>query len=369
MMVAIDADDATGLHTAAPTPGHRDAPKRRWGLVVRIVGSIVLLALLVWRMPDFDPSELLPERSPATFAWLAGSAGALLVAFMLQTLRWSFVLRALDHRLRFRRLFAQFLAGQFVSNVLPTAFAGDLVRISRTGRDIDDRPHAFASIALERLTGWMVLPFISLTTLALWPEGRSLGGPTLTALLVDIGTLGALVAILVVAANRRWSTAARTATGWRRWIGAVHLGIDALRVRPHLAGATVAAGLAFQLTQCVSVWFAARALEVHPATLVAVLAFFPPTAIGQNLPVGFGGLGVREGGFVLFFGALGASDERAIALGLATYLVTVITSSLGAPSFALGGGRRALEEEAAEEELPESEHSEPVDTASGSATP
>lgn len=349
-----------------------EAPKRRWGLVVRIVGSIALFGVLVWRMPDFDPSELLPERSAATFGWLAGSAATLLLAFFLQTVRWSFVLEALGHRLPFRRLFGQFLAGQFVSNVLPSAVAGDIVRIARTGRDIDDRPHAFASIALERMTGWMVLPFISLSAFALWRPGRELGGATLTAFLVDAGTLVALVVVLTIAANRRWSTAARTATGWRRWIGAIHLGIDALRERPALALATVASGLAFQLTQCLSVWFAARALQVEPVTLFAVLTFFPPTAIGQNLPVGFGGLGVREGGFVLFFGALGVSDERAIALGLATYIVTVVTSVLGAPSFALGGGRRQIEEELALETLPEElieELEEVADAATVRATP
>ncbi len=63
--------------------------------------------------------------------------------------------------------------------------------------------------------------------------------------------------------------------------------------------------------------------------------------------MGFGGLGVREGGFILFFGALGVSDERALAFGLSTYLITVVVSAIGAPSFALGGGRRELRLDAA----------------------
>ena len=83
-------------------------------------------------------------------------------------------------------------------------------------------------------------------------------------------------------------------------------------------------------------------MQIGPVTVAATLAFFPPTAIGQNLPVGFGGLGVREGGFILFFGALGVSDARAISLGVVTYLVTVVASSLGAPAFALGGWRTEL---------------------------
>jgi len=307
----------------------------------------LLFGLLIWRLPDFDPAEMVPTWDAGTVAWLAASALVLLAAFALQTLRWDQVLRALGHRVPFARLFDQFLAGQFVSNVLPTTFAGDIVRIARCGRDIDDRPVAFASIALERLTGWLVLPTISLITIALAPQVRGLGAATWTALAINVVTLGALIAILVVAGLPRWSGSARTAPGWRHWIGSVHLGILALRSTPRAVARTLAAGVGFQLVQCLSLWCAARALDIEVVGLVAVLAFFPPTAISQNLPIGFGGLGVREGGFVLFFGALGATDERAVALGLVTYLITVATSALGAPSFIRAGGRRALEADTA----------------------
>jgi uncharacterized protein (TIRG00374 family) len=305
--------------------------------MVRIVGSIVLLGLLIWRLPDFDLSELVPEWTPAVAWWLVASTATLLFAFVLQTLRWDAVLVPMGYRVRFRRLYSEFLAGQFVSNVLPTAFAGDVIRIARLGRDIGDPAPAFASVALERLTGWVVLPTISLMAIALEPEFRSLGAATTTALAIDLVTLLALVGVLFVAANRRWDRPAASARGWRRWLASIHLGITAIRRHPRSVAWIALAGVAFQITQCLSIWMAARALDVEAVTLAAAFAFFPPTLISQNLPVGFGGLGVREGGFVLFFGALGASDERAIALGLVTYLVTVVASSFGAPFLALGG--------------------------------
>ncbi len=298
-----------------------------------------MLGLLAWQLPDFDPAELVPEWTPAVAWWLIASTVTLLVAFALQTARWDAVLRPMGYRVRFRRLFSEFLAGQFVSNVLPTAFAGDVIRIARLSRDIGDGPAAFASIALERLTGWLVLPTISLVAISLEPEFRSLGAATTTALIIDAVTLTALVAILLVAANRRWDRPAADATGWRRWLGAIHLGLTAIRRQPKAVAWIAFTGLAFQLTQCLAIWMAARALGVEAVTLVAAFAFFPPTLISQNLPVGFGGLGVREGGFVLFFGALGASDEQAIALGLVTYLVTIVASSFGAPFLAIGGQR------------------------------
>ena len=142
------------------------------------------------------------------------------------------------------------------------------------------------------------------------------------------------------------NTLLRTATGWRRWLGSVHLGLDAIRNHPSSTVGIVVAGAAFQLTQCLSVWMTARALEIPAVTIVVALAFFPPTAIAQNLPVGLGGLGVREGGFILFFGAMGAPHARAVALGLVGYLLTLAPSALGAPAFALGGWRRELQRRA-----------------------
>ncbi len=254
------------------------------------------------------------------------------------------MLDALGHRVRFGTLFVEFLAGQFVSNILPAAIGGDIVRISRLGRQIGDRADAFASVALERLTGWLVLPGISLLTIAATPSLHHLPRhATAVAVAVDLVALGGLVAIIVIAAQRRWATAAATATGWRRWLGSVHLGIDSIRRHPGRVARVIAAGIAFQVTQCLSVLLTATALRVPEVGLVATLAFFPPTAIAQNLPVGFGGLGVREGGFVLFFGALGVVDERAVAIGLVGYVITIVASSLGAPAFAFGGRRRALD--------------------------
>ena len=292
---------------------------------------------MFWQLPDVEISELFPPLTAATWAWLIAATATLFVAFGLQTLRWEAVLVAMEYHLRYRRLLSDFLAGQFVSNVLPTAFAGDVVRIARVGKEIDDYPDAFASVALERLTGWLVLPSISLIALAVSPEFRGLGTATTVAVTIDVITLGALVAILAVAASRRWSNRALNATGWRRWLASIHLGIDAIRNHPGSIASIMGAGVAFQVTQCLSIWMIAKALQMPEVTILAAFAFVPPTLIGQNIPAGFGGLGIREAGFVLFFGALGADESRAVALGLVFYLITVLSSAAGAPFLAVGG--------------------------------
>ncbi len=323
-----------------------DLPRRlphndwRW-IGLRLGVSVVFLAVLIWRLPEVSLSDIVPELTAAAAGWVLIAVVVHLVAYGLQTVRWSVVSETLGVSLPFRRLLSHLLAGEFVSNALPTSFGGDIVRVMRQGRDSGDYADAFAATALERLTGWIVLPLLSLLALLVQPDFRSLGAATALAVAIGVGTLLALGAVLWVAGHERGGGRLLGREGWQRYLATVHLGIIAFRHRPRRVLGVLAAGLGFQILQCVSVWAAARALGIGQVTLLAAFAFFPPTAIAQNLPFALGGLGVREAAFVIFFGALGVADADAIALGLLVYIVFVLASLAGAPSFAFGRRREA----------------------------
>jgi uncharacterized protein (TIRG00374 family) len=318
-------------------------PTNNWrSTLLRLVVSLAFLALLFWRLPDVSLDDVLPELSAAAFGWVAAAVAVHVVAYLLQTLRWSTVSDTLGIHLAFRRMFSHLLAGEFVSNALPTSFGGDVVRVVRQGQDSGDFADAFAATALERLTGWLVLPLLSGVALVADPDLLHLGTATTVAIITNVVTLVALVAILWAAGHERLAGRLIGSGGWRRYLAAVHLGIISFRHRPRRVLAVLAAGLGFQLLQCVSVYCAARALQLPQVTLLAAMAFFPPTAILQNVPLALGGLGVREAAFVLFFGALGVPDASAIALGLLVYLVFIAASLAGAPSFVLGRRRQVL---------------------------
>ncbi|MGI9579172.1 MAG: lysylphosphatidylglycerol synthase transmembrane domain-containing protein [Microthrixaceae bacterium] len=307
-----------------------------WKLLLRIAFSLGFLALLFWQLPDVSLDDLLPDPTAATFIWIAAAISIHLIAYVLQNLRWAEVSDTLGIHLGFRRLFSHLLAGQFVSNALPTSFGGDIVRIIRQGNDTGDYADSFAATSLERLTGWLVLPLLSFAGLAISSDYRSLGNVTIVIVAINTVTIVALVVILAAAAHPRLGALADR-RGWRRYLGAVHLGIIAFRHRPVQAAKVLAAGIGFQLLQCVTVWACAEALGIGEIGIVAALTFFPPTAVVQNFPLALGGLGVREAAFVYFFGAIGVSNGEAIALGLLVYLVFVLSSLSGAPSFVSGG--------------------------------
>lgn len=341
---STDPEWARAIAEIGPEPITEDLPRNNWpGMVARLVLSLALLGILWWRLPGVGMSDVVPKADGRTLGWFVAAVVVHVVAYLLQTMRWQQVSVTLGLRTPFRRMFGHLLAGEFVSNALPTSFGGDVVRVMRQGRDVGDYADSFAATALERLTGWLVLPVISIAALAIRPSLLHLGHASTAAVIVNLATLVALIGVLSMAGHPRGAGRLVGDAGWRKFLGSVHLGIVAFRGRYAHVVSVILAGVGFQLMQCVSVWAAAQALELNSVDLVIVMAFFPPAAVIQNVPLTIGGLGIREAAFVLFFGAVGVSNSAAIGLGLSVYLVFVLASLAGAPSFILhrpGRGRR-----------------------------
>lgn len=315
----------------------RVAARKQGSLALRIGVSVVMLLVLFVRAPDFDLSDLIPRWSLATALWLGVAALLTLAGIVLSALRWQKVLDALEIHTTLPRLVRHYLAGQFVSNVLPTTIGGDVLRVSRLSRDTGESPGTFASVVLERLTGWLVLPIMTIVGFTVNPGLRHLGTATRVALGLAVATLLLLVGVLAATASTRIGGRFAARDGWRRFAGAVHLGVTRLRDHPTAAAHLLGAGFAYQLALVLAAVAAAQALGLRPAGLTALLAFFPAVLIAQVLPISVSGLGVREGAFVLFLGPLGVAQEEAIALGLLLYLLNLVVSLLGAPAFAAGG--------------------------------
>jgi len=311
--------------------------KQAVSLVLRLGLSAAMLAVLIWRIPPIELDEVFPELTARTVMWLVLAMILTLGGLVLSALRWQRVLEVLGLHAGLRRLLSHYLAGQFVSNVLPTTIGGDVLRVSRLSKETGESPKTFASVVLERLTGWLVLPIISVIGFLVNPPLQDLGRATQVAVGLAFVTLLGLGILLYAVADQRIGGRFEARDGWRRFASAVHLGVDRLRREPAAAVNVLLVGFAYQLVLVLAAVAAAQALGVRPAGLTALLAFFPAVAIAQVLPIGISGLGIREGAFVLFLGPLGVAAQDAIALGLLLYLLNLGVSLLGAPAFAVGG--------------------------------
>ncbi|MDQ1392613.1 MAG: glycosyltransferase 2 family protein [Acidimicrobiaceae bacterium] len=311
--------------------GHR----RVWS-ILRVLATIVMLVALVSRV---DLDTILPDWDPTHVGWLLLAMLVTLAGIALASLRWQRVLAALDLRSRMPRLLSTYLAGLFISNFLPSTIAGDALRVSRISSDTGEAPRTFASVVLERLSGWAVLPLLTLAALAINPTLLHLPGGDRSihvAIIVSVVTLFLLLAVLMAAGHPSLGGRLASHTGWKRFTGAIYLGLDRFRHRPKVAAQVLAAGLAYQLAVVAAAFAAGHALGLSVGW-TAFMAFMPVVAIVQVLPFPtIGGLGLREGALVLFLAPLGVNQSHAIALGLMVYGINLTVSLLGAPAFAIG---------------------------------
>jgi glycosyltransferase 2 family protein len=325
-------------------------------LALRIAVSVALLVLLVTKIPA---DEVQPKDThTGTLLFLAFGVLFTLAGFVLSAWRWQRVFAVFDRHVSLRTLLNHYLAGQFVGNVLPSTIGGDVLRVSRAARTTGTSDVAFASVVIERLSGFVALPLLSLVGFALEPALLDIDQSWI-ALMIAGATIAALVVIVFLAGSPRVAGRFADHQNWMRFIGAVHVGIDRIHREPRRAVGVLVAAITYQLAVLISVYCAVHALGVSLPN-GAILAFLPAVAAAQALPISLSGLGIREGLLVILLHPLGVPTGKAIGIGLLWYGMTLVVSLLGAPAFAVGHRHdRAIHDDAPPA---------PVDT-SASSTP
>ena len=308
-------------------------PGSMWKLALRIVVSGALLALVVSKASSVD--EAIPDQHGAlTISLLVAAVLTALVGVVLSAWRWQRVLLLFDARVRVPALFSHYVVGLLVGNVLPSTIGGDVVRIARASNTVGSSKVSFASVVLERLTGFVALPLLVFTGFAIRPSLIQHANAWV-ALLVAVSTLVVLTLILFVAGHPRLAGRYAGKESWARFIGEVHLGVERLRRDPRQIVPVLGTSLIYQSSQVLMFGLIFRALDL-PVPIAAVIAFAPAVLMLQVLPITFSGLGVREGALVLFLHSFGVSNAQALAAGLLWWGCMIVVSMLGAPAFAVG---------------------------------
>ena len=265
--------------------------KQAVSLVLRIGLSALMLAILIWRIPPIDLDEVMPRaRRPhhrVARAWPWRSRSSALRA----------VGRAVAAGARGARP-ARRAAPPRVATAWPASScrtccpppsaatccgspacpATRARRPRRSRRSCSSASPAGSCCRSSAWSGFLVNPPL-----------RDLGRATQVALGLAFATLMALCILLYAVADQRIGGRFEAKDGWRRFAGAVHLGLDRLRHEPAATANVLFVGFAYQLVLVLAAVAAAQALGVRPAGLTALLAFFPAVAIAQVLPIGISG--------------------------------------------------------------------------------
>ena len=325
----------------------RAAPRRdgehrvsSWRTIVasrwfRLILSSALLLLLLRTTNLAAMRAALAQARPS---WLAMALVAGLISQTLSAYRWALLAWSVGFGESFARIWIYYFRGMYLNLFGPGTVAGDVGRVVflAAGRR---RALALSTVLAHRTIGFVSLVWIGALAILLLPDQP-------------------------FPASARWLAGLAipsTLAGWvwgPRLLARLHPRLNNWRIlierdmapywhdRVLLATQLVLASAA-QLLQIAAQLFVAQALGLR-LPWAFFLAVVPIVSIVGTLPFSLQGVGVREAGYWYYLSRIGVQREAAVAVGLLTSAVILLTGLAGLPAFLTvrQEGRHAIEENA-----------------------
>jgi uncharacterized protein (TIRG00374 family) len=315
---------------------HLDERKTKQSRLLNLLKIVISLVGLLAIVLTQDLEEVL--RLLRGMDWLLFVVALLLflAGSFVRAYRWGTLVWALNIQASLWRLAALYFVGAFFSLFLPTGLGGDAVKMYELSRNNQKTAEAISSVLVDRFVGLFVL--FALAALALAGGYRLVGSEVLVAIAVVF--IACLIAVALLL-QRTWLEA------WGRWLGLDRL-LGRIRIlrelyasihlyRPAVLMRSTAASVVWNLMLILGNYLLGLAVGID-LSLWYYFLFIPIISVLLMLP-SVGGLGIREGAYVLLFSQVGVDNSQGLALAFAFDLVLLVNGLIGAVIYIAQGMR------------------------------
>jgi len=299
------------------------------GIAFRIIISVAALYWIISRIEwsgfarSFESIRFLPFISAFFIfsSWI-----------FFCSLRWVEVTRCCGYPISLKETIIHYIIGIFFNAFLPTGKGGDVVRgILIAKRYRISTAGILGTILVERFIGFLVSIFIimaiTFATVTRFDQARNVLFSTLLLGLVLLGGLFFLYAPFFREIIRK----IMEKLGAGRLIkaaGEISQVLDECRRHPGILARIVGLSFLNQFVNIISAVVLAAALPGFAPPWFSFPIVIPLIFIAQLLP-SVGGLGIREAGFVVFFGWFGVAGEAAALYAVLRLSFNLVLSLLG----------------------------------------
>ncbi|MFL5328892.1 MAG: lysylphosphatidylglycerol synthase transmembrane domain-containing protein [Gemmataceae bacterium] len=310
---------------------------RRYGLILRMVFSALILGWLATRV---NWQHVFAAFAGLRWGYWVAAVGVYIVCQLLCAVRWLWLSRPLGFTQSLGRFTAIYFVGMFFNLFLPTSVGGDAVRAVYLAKGTGRRINALLSVLLDRFSGVVVLIALACIATAMSPVQL----PAQFKLLIWGLGVAAILGLLTLpwfaalVAKIHWPGEGRlawVAAKMRRVGEATGGAVKLFRGRPGMLAGTTLLSIVVQVLNVVVVWLVGIALGLDVSPVYYGVAA-PMVTLLTLIPLSLNGVGIREGGMVLFLAPAGVSKEIAITLAFLWFCVQTTTSVLGAAVYLIG---------------------------------
>jgi uncharacterized protein (TIRG00374 family) len=324
-------DDSAGEQATEKSP-----TRKILGLVLRAVVSAALLITLATRI-DIQSSFGVIRLARLELILLLFAM--LVVERLFVAYRWHVLLSCSRYAAPMASTVRVSFMSTFLGLFLPGGVGVEAFRVYGLARQTSNLAMSLTTVLVDRVLGFFMLVMLVLIGLGLAPTG--LYGQIAPWAWLALGVVVAGTAIAMLPRSRRVISGLvpRALEGLvSRRLQRLYECLDLFWVRPGVMAWVTVLALGFQLFRVAIPLVAAAALHLQ-APVVYFIAFVPIINFLGMLPISLGGLGVREAGYVFFFGTVGMNSEAAFSMSILIYVLGVAATLPGA-CFLLTGLRR-----------------------------
>ncbi|MGY1739517.1 MULTISPECIES: lysylphosphatidylglycerol synthase domain-containing protein [unclassified Blastococcus] len=285
--------------------------RRRAWAAARLLGGVLVLAVVVWRVGPDAFLDGVRGLGPGTLLAALAIGAAVTVC---SAWRWRVVAAGLGVVLPLPGATAAYYRSQFLNSTLPGGVVGDVHRGLRSGLDAGDLGRGLRAVVWERAAGQLVQVAVAVAVLLLLPSPVRGAVPGVVA--------AAAGAAALLALTGRGVTRHGPARLVRALRAAVAEGREVL-LRPAAVGPVLLASLLVVAGHLAMFWLAARAAGVDaapqrllPLALVVLLA--------AAIPFNVAGWGPREGAAAWVFAGTAGGAAAGAAVAAAFGVLTLV---------------------------------------------
>jgi len=290
---------------------------------------LISLGLLAYLLSTVDSAVLVRLILQARFLPLLSALLLMLAGVVLSARKWQALLRVDNVDVGITELTRYYLVGIYFNNFLPTSIGGDAVRGFLVSRSQRQRMAVLTSILAERFSGVLALLVIALVGIRYSPLLQATEWAGWISIVLLLGLIG-----LVLVLSARFTgfllgfLPNRLADYFQHALSKIRAYTRSYRT----IWTVVWVSLAFQGLTILVYDLGAQAFGME-VTLLNLMAMVPLVTLATLLPLSLNGIGIREGGFMILFDALGYSAESGLLLSISIYVLTLILSLAGAVIF------------------------------------
>ena len=248
----------------------------------------------------------------------------------ISTLKWHLLLKADSITIPMKSLFVSYMIGIFFSIFLPSNIGGDSYRMYDVSMASNNPAGSVASVFADRLSGFLSLVIIAaVSSVIVFKQIQRM-----MILIVPFVILGMLVIILWGLYRQTPVKLILCITRLNRLTAVVRFADKFLnsfaqyRKQSGLALRIMSLSFGFQFSAAICVFAMALSLNAR-IPFIYFCAFVPIITMMEAIPISIYGVGIRDAGYVFFFGMAGLSSLQTRSLALLYLAITVCYALLG----------------------------------------